>query len=299
MLLGAARELTANPDFAGRLVFLFQPAEEHGQGARAMIANRVLERFGIDEIYGIHNWPRLAVGHFATRVGPLMASEDNAEIRIKGKGAHAASPQRSKDPIVTGSHIVLALQTIVSRRMDPLEQAVVSVTEFITDGQVSVLPEHVVLRGDTRSDLPSVQKLIEHEMRVQATGPGTALGSELDVDYRHVFASTVNHEAETGHACTAAHRALGADAVTPNFPPVMGSEDFGLFLEHRPGNFSYLGNGTDGPHCNEPLHNAAYDPVLEGNLRMHLSCPIDLRALGRQAQGGASTPQGGRSQVAG
>ena len=123
MLLGAARELSANPDFSGRLVFLFQPAEEHGQGARAMIADGVLERFGIDEIYGIHNMPQMPVGHFGTCVGPIMAAEDNFEIRVKGKGGHAARPQWAKDPIVTASHIVVALQSIVSRRIDPMEQA--------------------------------------------------------------------------------------------------------------------------------------------------------------------------------
>jgi amidohydrolase len=259
VLLGAARDLATNPDFAGRIVFLFQPAEEHGQGARAMIADGVLERFGIDEIYGIHNMPRLAVGTFATRVGPLMASEDNFEIRITGKGAHAARPQWARDPIVTGSHLVLALQTITSRRMDPLESAVVSVTEFITDGQVNVLPETVVLRGDTRSYQPAVTTLIETEMRAQAAGAATMFLSAIEVDYCHVFASTVNHAIETQHAAAAATAALGANAVQIDHPLIMASEDFGLFLEHRPGNFSFLGNGTDGPHCAEPLHNANYD----------------------------------------
>jgi amidohydrolase len=258
LLLGAARELSANPDFAGRIVFLFQPAEEHGKGARAMIADGVIQRFGIQEAYGIHNMPRLAVGHFGSRVGPIMASEDNFEIRIKGKGAHAARPQWSRDPIVTGAQIVLALQTIVSRRTDPLENSVVSVTEFITDGQVNVLPENVTLKGDTRSYLPAVQKMIEEEMRAQATGIGAAFSSLVEVDYSHVFSSTVNHERETGYAAAAARIALGEAAVDLTYPPMMGSEDFGLFLEHVPGNFAYLGNGTDGRHA-EPLHNAHYD----------------------------------------
>lgn len=258
LLLGAARELSANPDFAGRIVFLFQPAEEHGQGARAMIADGVLERFAIEEAYGIHNMPLLPVGRFGSRSGPIMASEDNFEIRITGKGGHAARPQWARDPIVTGSHIVLALQTIVSRRTDPLQQSVVSVTEFVTDGQVNVLPEHVTLKGDTRSFLPAVQAMIEAEMRAQATGVATAFASTVEVDYRRVFASTVNHAAQTQYAATAARRALGADNVDLDYPPMMGSEDFGLFLEHRPGNFAFLGNGADGHH-GEPLHNANYD----------------------------------------
>jgi amidohydrolase len=258
LLLGAARALSAKPDFAGRIVFLFQPAEEHGQGARSMIADGVIERFGIEEAYGIHNMPGLAVGHFGTRVGPIMASEDNFEIRIRGKGAHAARPQWARDPIVTASHIVLALQTIVSRRTDPLQQSVVSVTEFVTDGQVNVLPENVTLKGDTRSYLPAVQSMIEAEMRAQASGIGAAFGSAVEVEYRHVFASTVNHATETGYAVAAARRALGGTAVDVAYPPMMGSEDFGLFLEHRPGNFAYLGNGTEGRNA-EPLHNAHYD----------------------------------------
>jgi len=259
MLLGAARELSANPDFSGRLVFLFQPAEEHGQGARAMIADGVLERFGIDELYGLHNMPGLAVGHFGTRIGPVMAAEDNFEIRIKGKGGHAARPQWAKDPIVTASHIVVALQSIVSRRLDPMEQGVVSVTEFLTDGAVNVLPENVTLKGDARSFTAPVQQMIEAEMRAQAEGIAKAFGSIAEVDYLHVFASTINHEAETEEALAAARDVMGDAAVNSAYPPMMGSEDFGLFLEHRPGNFAFIGNGVGVPHCAEPLHNAAYD----------------------------------------
>ncbi|QIG49085.1 amidohydrolase [Nordella sp. HKS 07] len=258
MLLGAARELAQRKDFSGSIVFLFQPAEEHGKGAQAMIDDGLLERFPFDEIYGLHNLPGTPVGRFATRAGPLMACEDNFEIRLTGKGGHAARPHTSNDPIVIAAHLVLALQAIVSRRADPLDNAVVSVTEILTDGIRNVLPERVTLRGDTRSYLPAVQAMIEREMRKIAGGIADAFGAEVDVDYSHEFSSTVNHAAETDHALAAAQAALGAQSIEPEPMPMMGSEDFGLFLKHRPGNFAFLGNGTEGAH-GLPLHNARYD----------------------------------------
>lgn len=257
-LLGAAQSLADAPDFGGRIVFLFQPAEEHGQGARAMIADGVIERFAIDEFYGIHNRPQMPVGSFATRVGPLMACEDNFRFEITGVGGHAARPQNVKDPLVAGAHPVIALQTIVSRRLDPLEEGVVSVTEFLTDGTRNVIPQRVVVDGDTRSYRPHVQAMIEHEMRAQAEGIATMFGVACTFDYLKVFAATVNHEVETGYAVEAATAAFGSAQVDTAAAPMMGSEDFGLFLEHRPGNFSYLGNGTSGANA-MPLHNAGYD----------------------------------------
>jgi hippurate hydrolase len=257
-LLGAARELSLHPDFGGRVVFLFQPAEEHGQGARAMIADGVIERLRIDEVYGVHNRPGLPVGRFATRVGPVMACEDNFTFEIVGVGGHAARPHTVKDPLVAGAHLVLALQTIVARRLDPLEEGVVSVTEFRTDGTRNVIPQRVVVDGDARSYRPHVQAMIEREMRAQADGLAAMFGVACALDYAKVFAATVNHEAETAHAAAAAAAAFGADAVDVNAAPMMGSEDFGLFLEHRPGNFSYLGNGVEGAHA-MPLHNPGYD----------------------------------------
>ncbi|MGE0242121.1 MAG: M20 aminoacylase family protein [Parvibaculaceae bacterium] len=258
MLLGAARHLTEHGRFSGTVYFIFQPNEEHGRGAKAMIADGLLERFAFEEIYGLHNMPGMPLGAFATRPGPLMASEDNFVIRIRGKGGHAARPHVANDPMVIAAHMILALQTIVSRRVSALDTAVVSVTEVLTDGTRNVLPETVTLKGDTRSYSAAVQKTIEAEMRKLATGIGSSFGAEVDVDYSHEFAATVNHDAQSAAALAAAHAAPGIVSVDAEPAPLMGSEDFGLFLNHKPGNFAFLGNGVAGAH-GQPLHNARYD----------------------------------------
>ena len=209
MLLGAARHLAERGQFSGTVYFIFQPNEEHGRGAKAMIADGLLERFAFEEIYGLHNMPGMPVGAFATRHGPLMASEDNFVIRIRGKGGHAARPHVANDPMVIAAHLILALQTIVSRRVSALDTAVVSVTEILTDGTRNVLPETVTLKGDTRSYSADVQKTIEAEMRKLAEGIGLSFGAEVDVDYSHEFAATVNHEAASIAALAAARTAPG------------------------------------------------------------------------------------------
>jgi hippurate hydrolase len=258
ILLGAARHLAQSGTFDGTVNFIFQPAEEHGRGARAMIDAGLFERFRIDEVYGLHNLPGMPVGKFTTRPGPINACEDNFVIRIRGKGGHAARPQSSNDPLVIAAHLVLALQAIVSRRVSPLDNAVVSVTEVSSDGTRNVLAENVVIKGDTRSYTPEVRTLIEHEMRTVAQGIGATFAAAVEVEYTHEFAATVNHEAATEYALAAASEALGAGNVEITPAPYMGSEDFGLFLEQRPGNFGYLGNGTEGP-SGQPLHSAHYD----------------------------------------
>ncbi len=258
MLLGAALQLAQDEAFSGTVVFIFQPNEEHGRGAGAMVDDGLLDRFPFDEIYGLHNAPGMAVGSFATRSGPLMAAEDNFEIRIRGKGGHAARPQTANDPIVVASQIVIALQTILSRRVSALDSAIVSVTEFITDGTRNVLPGQVVLKGDARSYSSEVRQLIEREMRSLCAGIAAAFGAAVEVDYSHEFAPTVNHDEQTAHALAVARSAFGADNVDDRPEPFMGSEDFGLFLRHRPGNFAFIGNGSDGAH-GLPLHNAGYD----------------------------------------
>jgi amidohydrolase len=256
--LGAARYLAERGTFSGTVYFVFQPNEEHGRGAKAMIADGLLERFPFEEIYGIHNMPGMPVGAFATRPGPLMASEDNFEIRIRGKGGHAARPHVANDPMVIAAHVILALQTIVSRRVAAIDTAVVSVTEILTDGTRNVLPETVTIKGDTRSYSASVQKTIETEMRRLAQGVASGFGAEAQVDYSHEFAATVNHEAQSIAALAAARAAFGITSVDDSPAPLMGSEDFGLFLNHRPGNFAFLGNGDTGAH-GQPLHNSHYD----------------------------------------
>ena len=259
MLLGAAQLLARRRDFDGTVHFVFQPAEEHGRGAAAMLADGLLERFPMDEIYGLHNIPGLPVGHFATRPGPLMASEDNFVIRITGRGGHAARPHMAVDPLVIGAQVVLALQTIVARSLDPRDSAVVSCTEFITDGIRNAIPTTVVIKGDTRSDTPAVQALLQARLRELCQGICQAHGAQCEVEYTHEFAPTVNWPRCTEVAVRAARAVAGADRVDANTPPMMISEDFGRFLQAIPGAFVFIGNGDGDSPGAVPLHNAGYD----------------------------------------
>ncbi len=259
MLLGAAQLLAARRDFDGTVRFVFQPAEEHGRGAAAMLADGLLERFPMDEIYGAHNIPGLPAGHFATRVGGIMASEDNFVIRITGRGGHAARPHMAIDPLVIGAEIVLALQTIVARSVDPRCNAVVSCTEFITDGIRNAIPSEVVIKGDTRSDTPQVQALLEARLRALCEGLCRAHGATCSVEYTHEFAPTVNWPQCVPVAVRAAQAVVGSERVDADTPPMMISEDFGRFLQHLPGAFVFIGNGDGDDPGSLPLHNARYD----------------------------------------
>lgn len=259
MLLGAAELLVRRRDFNGTVRFIFQPAEEHGRGAAAMMADGLFERFPVDEIYGAHNLPGLPAGHIATRVGGIMASEDNFEIRITGRGGHAARPHMAVDPIVIGAEIVLALQTIVARSVDPGHSAVVSCTEFITDGIRNALPTHVTIRGDTRSHDPAMQALLEERMRALCAGICAAHGAQCEVIYTHEFAPTVNWPQCVPHAVAAATAVVGAQRVHADVAPLMISEDFGAFLRVVPGAFVFIGNGDGDSPGAVPLHNARYD----------------------------------------
>ena len=259
MLLGAAELLVRGRDFNGTVRFVFQPAEDHGRGAAAMLADGLFERFPVDEIYGAHNLPGLPAGHIATRVGGIMASEDNFEIRITGRGGHAARPHMAVDPLVIGAEIVLALQTIVARAVDPGHSAVVSCTEFITDGIRNALPTHVTIRGDTRSYDPAVQALLAERMRTLCQGICAAHGAQCEVDYTHEFAPTVNWPQCVPHAVAAATAVVGAERVEANVAPMMISEDFGAFLRVVPGAFVFIGNGDADTPGGVPLHNARYD----------------------------------------
>ncbi len=259
MLLGAAQLLATRRDFDGTVRFVFQPAEEHGRGAAAMLADGLLERFPMDEIYGAHNIPGLPAGHFATRVGGIMASEDNFVIRIRGRGGHAARPPLVVDPLVIGAEIVLALQTIVSRSVDPRHPAVVSCTEFITDGLRNAIPGEVVIKGDTRSDDPAVQALLEARLRALCNGICQAHGASCTVEYTHEFAPTVNWPQCVPVAVRAAQAVVGSERVDADAPPMMISEDFGRFLQHLPGAFVFIGNGDGDDPGSVPLHNARYD----------------------------------------
>lgn len=259
MLLGAAQLLAARRDFDGTVRFIFQPAEEHGRGAAAMLADGLLERFPMDEIYGAHNIPGMPAGAIATRVGGLMASEDNFVIRITGRGGHAARPHMAIDPLVIGAEIVLALQTIVARAVDPRHSAVVSCTEFLTDGIRNAIPTEVVIKGDTRSYAPEVQRLLEERMRALCEGIARAHGATCVVEYTHEFAPTVNWPQCVPVAVRAAQAVVGPERVEADTPPMMISEDFGRFLQAIPGAFVFIGNGDGGGPGAVPLHNARYD----------------------------------------
>jgi len=259
MILGAARLLTESRDFNGTVRFIFQPAEEHGCGAKAMIADGLFERFPVDALYGAHNMPGLPAGSIATRSGGIMASEDNFVIRIKGQGTHAARPHMGVDPIVIACEIVLALQTVISRNLDPSVPAVISCTEFITDGIRNAIPTNVVIKGDTRSYTPDVQTMLEKRMREIAEGICALHGASCEFEYTHEFAPTVNWEQCTPIAVAAASKIVGAQNVNAQIQPMMISEDFGAFLQVVPGNFVFIGNGEKAGEGGIPLHNAGYD----------------------------------------
>jgi hippurate hydrolase len=255
MLVGAALALARDAAFKRTVHFVFQPAEETGHGADAMIADGFFERFPISAIYGLHNMPGLPVGHFAIRNGPFCAFEDNFEIRIAGKGGHASMPEAGIDPLLLAASMVLQLQTIVSRNLSPADHAVVSVTEFLTDGARNILPSNVVLRGDCRGFSDGVSDTIRTRMKEIVTGLGSAHGASVEIDYATSFQPLVNDPDATRRAAEAAG-AVGA--VDTAHDRVGFSEDFAAFLRHRPGALILMGNGTDGAH-GLPLHNPGYD----------------------------------------
>ncbi len=258
MLLGAARHLADQGDFSGTVVFIFQPAEEHGEGAKAMIKDGLFERFPMDAVYAIHNFPSLSTGKFAVRAGPIMAAEDNFEITVEGVGCHAAMPHLGKDPIVTAAEIVTAMQSLVARSLDPMEHAVVSFTDFVTSGTVNVIPDRVTLTGDTRSLTPGVQNHIEATMARIVAGICNAHGVDHHFSYRRNFVPTINAATESVVAAKAAAAIVGPEQVVSDARPVMTSEDFGYMLQERPGAYVLLGNGEQGVGgCS--LHNPSYD----------------------------------------
>jgi len=259
ILLGAASLLAEAEDLDGTVYFVFQPAEEHGRGAKAMIADGLFTRFPMDEIYGVHNMPGIPAGRFATRPGGMMASEDNFVIRIQGKGAHAARPHMGIDPIVVASEIVLALQTVVARSVDPTEQAVVSVTEFITDGTRNVIPGTVVLKGDTRSYTQAVQGLLQERMAAIVSGICAAHGASAGFEYSFEFEPTFNTPRCVATAVRAAEAVAGKGNVDDACPPVLASEDFGAFLLVVPGNYMFIGSGVPGEPGGIPLHSPHFD----------------------------------------
>lgn len=256
MLLGAAELLARAPEFDGTVVFIFQPNEEHGLGALAMIDEGLLTQHPIDEVYGIHNLPGAPTGQVSTRVGQICASESLFEIRITGKGGHASMPHVGVDAITVGAEMVMALQTIISRKMPPSSGAVVSVTEFITDGQRNVLPGQAILKGDVRARHPEDRQAVNKFMQQIVDGIAATHAVEVDLQFNTEFIEAINAEAPT-EAVVATGKALGLETIGDR-PPMSFSEDFAHFSAAVPGCFFLLGNGEDGPNA-QPLHAADYD----------------------------------------
>lgn len=255
MLLGAAKILAAEGGFDGTVRFVFQPAEEWGKGALAMLADGLLERFPFGEIYGLHNHPGLPVGAFQTKAGAVMSAEDNFEIVLHGLGGHASRPQAGREVLVAACALVVNLQTIVSRRVAPTDTAVVSVTELLTDGTRNALPGTARILGDARSFCPEVSATIEAEMRRIAEGTAASYDLACEVTYTREFVPTINDTEAAAAALAAARTVLGSENVGEAGEANTGSEDFARFLQQVPGCFAFIGNGK----TSKPLHNPEYD----------------------------------------
>ncbi|MGK6311774.1 M20 aminoacylase family protein [Neorhizobium sp. DT-125] len=254
MLLGAAQYLAETRNFKGSVAVIFQPAEEGGAGALAMINDGLMETFGIRQVYGMHNEPRLPVGNFAIRKGGIMAAADTFEITVHGRGSHAAQPHNSIDPILVSSHIVLALQSLVSRETDPLKSLVVTVASIHGGEASNVIPAFVKMTGTVRTLLPETRDFAEKRLTEVAQSTAIAHGATAEVTYRRGYPVTFNHDDETDFAVEIAGKVAGPKAVQTGMAPHMGAEDFSYMLEKRPGAFIFIGNGDSAS-----LHNAAYD----------------------------------------
>ena len=254
MLLGAARYLSETRNFSGKAVVIFQPAEEGGAGGKAMVEDGLMDRFGIDEVYGLHNMPGLPVGEFAIRSGPIMAATDEFDITISGKGSHAAMPHQSVDPITIAAQCIMAMQTIVSRGVDPVESLVVSVTQVHSGFTDNVIPTTAMLNGTVRSLKPELRVFAEERIRQIVKGIVEAHGASANIDFVHNYPVTHNHEEQTQKAIAVAESVVGEGKVEKDVRPTLGGEDFSYMLEARPGAFIFMGNGDTAS-----LHNPAYD----------------------------------------
>jgi amidohydrolase len=256
MLLGAARYLAETRNFDGTVYFIFQPAEEQDGGGRVMIEEGLFERFPAPRVFGLHNWPRAPLGTFGMRAGPIMAAADRVRIHLTGQGGHGAMPHLSRDPMVAGAQIVMALQTVVSRNLDPVAQGVISITQFHGGDADNVIPQEVTLRGTIRSFAPEVRDLLERRIREIARGIAEAHQVSVAVTYTRGYPPTVNSEAEMELAAAAAAAVVGEDRVDRAVAPVMGAEDFAYMLERKPGAYIFMGIGHDEAPM---LHSPDYD----------------------------------------
>jgi hippurate hydrolase len=254
MLLGAAKYLAETRNFAGTAVVIFQPAEEGGAGALAMVKDGLITRFGIEEVYGMHNYPGIPLGEFAIRQGAIMASADHIEIEIEGRGGHAARPHLAVDTILVGAQIINQLQSIVSRNVNPLESAVVSICMFQAGHTDNVIPQHAKLKGTARSLNKDVGALLQKRIDEVIHGTAKLYGATAKISYHNGYPVTVNHDRETDFAAAIAREIAGKDKVNENVAPMMGAEDFAYMLNERPGAFIFVGNGDSAG-----LHHPAYD----------------------------------------
>ena len=262
MLLGAARYLAETRNFAGDAVVIFQPAEEGGAGAKAMIDDGLMDRFKIEQVFGMHNTPGLPVGAFAIRSGPMMAATASVDIKIEGHGGHAARPHKTIDSLLVGTQLVSALQSVVSRNVDPLESAVLSICEFHAGNARNVIAQTAILRGTVRTLTKETAELVEKRVREIVAGVALMTGAKVDLDYVHGYPVTVNHPSQTDFAIQVAKEIAGDNKVYET-PPMMGAEDFSYMLEARPGAFIFCGNGdTAGLH--HPAYNFNDDAIPFG-----------------------------------
>jgi hippurate hydrolase len=254
MLLGAARYLAETRNFAGSAVMIFQPAEEGGAGGQAMVQDGLMERFGVQEVYGMHNYPGLPLGQFGTRVGPIMAAADHIQIDIEGVGGHAARPHIAIDTVLVGAQIINQLQSIVARNVDPLKAAVISICMFHAGHAENVIPQTARLQGTARSLTDEVQALLEKRIHEVVEGTARLYGAKAEVRYTRGYPVLSNHAREASFAAAVAAEVVGEGKVDTNLPPVMGAEDFSFMLNARPGAFIFVGNGDSAG-----LHHPAYD----------------------------------------
>ena len=257
MLLGAARYLAATGNFEGTVHFIFQPGEEGYGGGRVMVEEGLFEKFPCDAVFALHNKPGIPIGHIATRAGPMLAASDRFDIHIKARGGHAAHPHLGTDAFVIGAHTVLALQTIPSRNIDPVDSAVISIGFMRGGSAYNVIPDELQIGGTVRSFRPEVQDLIERRIGEVARGAAALHGATAELSYRRGYPPTINHAAEAGFAADVAAEICGEAQVERNIAPSLGGEDFSYMLQAVPGAMLWLGNGPGTGGC--LLHNARYD----------------------------------------
>ena len=264
MLLSAAQHLAATRDFDGKVILVFQPAEEGGGGAREMIQDGLFERFPMDAIFGMHNWPGMPAGTFAIKDGPCFASSNEFHITIRGKGCHGAMPHLGIDPVPVACQLVLAFQTILTRNLRPIETGVISVTMIQAGEATNVVPESVTLQGTVRTFTDETLDLIEERMRELSHQLSAAFGATAEFEFQRNYPPTINHSAETAFARQVMTEVVGPERVEL-FEATMGAEDFSFFLQHKPGAYFVIGNGDgthrEGGHGLGPctLHNPSYD----------------------------------------